>query len=269
MRGREVGEGVRAAIQRAGLSGREAARLVGWDPAKVSDLVNGKGGTSEIELAVLLGACKTPVAEREHLLALHRESTAKDWFQQHGARLPVHLRTLVQHEKVATGVVSWQMNLVHGLLQTSEYMSAVISASPTVPKSEVAERVAARLARQRIFDGRRVFTFYVHEQALRLPVGGPAVMSDQMHHLLRMSVRPYITLRVVPTAVGAHAGLGGSFELMTFDGIQPVVNVETETSSLFVEARTSVDSFKQVLGSIAQLALDEEQSRRLITEIAT
>ena len=269
MRGRELGEGVRAAVERAGLSGREVARLVGWDPAKVSDLLNGKGGTTEIELAVLLGACKTPVEEREHLLALHRESTAKDWFQQHGARLPVHLRTLIQHEKAATGVVSWQMNLVHGLLQTSDYMTAVISAGANMPANEVAERVAARLARQRVFDGKREFTFYVHEQALRLPVGDSEVMSDQMHHLLRMSVRPYITLRVVPTAAGAHAGLAGSFELMTFPGNQPVVNVETENSSLFVEAKAPVDSFKRVLGSLAQVALDEEQSRGLITEIAT
>ena len=260
---------MRAAIQRAGLSGREVARLVGWDPAKVSDLVNGKGGTTEIELAVLLGACKTPVAERDHLLALHRESTAKDWFQQHGARLPVHLRTLIQHEKAATGLVSWQMNLVHGLLQTPDYMSAVISSGANMPESEVPERVAARLARQRVFDGRRGFTFYIHEQALRLPVGKPTVMSDQMHHLLRMSVRPCITMRVVPIAAGAHAGLAGSFELMTFAGIQPVVNVETENSSLFVEAKTSVDSFKRVLGALAGVALDEEQSRRLIIEIAT
>ncbi|MEO6087254.1 MAG: DUF5753 domain-containing protein, partial [Umezawaea sp.] len=219
--------------------------------------------------AVLLGACKTPVAEREHLLALHRESTAKGWWQGFEPKFPSQLRTLIEHEQLATEVISWQMNLVCGLLQTPDYMRAVISASATVPSSEIDVRVAARLDRQRVVEGRREFIFYVHEQALRLPVGGPAVMSDQLHHLLRMSVRPYIAVRVVPTGLGAHAGLAGAFTLFRLSGVEPVVFVEGETSSLFVEAKAQLDSFKKVLGSIAQAALDEEQSRNLITEIAT
>ena len=46
------------------------------------------------------------------------------------------------------------------------------------------------------------FTFYLHEFALRLPVGGPVVMVEQWEHLLRMSRRSYLTLRVVPAALG-------------------------------------------------------------------
>jgi hypothetical protein len=84
-----------------------------------------------------------------------------------------------------------------------------------------------------------------------------------------MSVRPYITLRVVPTALGAHAGLAGTFTLFRLPGIQPVVFVEGETSSLFVEERQAVEAHKKVLGSLAQVALDGEQSRRLITEIVS
>ena len=125
----------------------------------------------------------------------------------------------------------------------------------------------ARLARHEVFDGCRQFTFYVHEQALRLPIGGPLVMSEQLHHLLRMSVRPYISLRVVPTAIGAHAGLAGSFTLMKFKGIQPVVFVETENSSLFVEDKAPVTGYQAVLQSLSRAALDEEQSRRLIASM--
>jgi hypothetical protein len=73
-----------------------------------------------------------------------------------------------------------------------------------VPVSEIDDRVAARLARQSLFsrDPPARFTFYLHEFALRLPVGGPAVMVEQLHHLLRMSRRSYLTLRVVPAALG-------------------------------------------------------------------
>lgn len=269
MRGREFGEGLRAALRKADLSGREAVKLVGWDHGKLSDLLNGKGGSTEVELANLLGACLISPAEREHLLALFRESTVKGWLQQHGPRLPIQLRTLIEHEQLAIGITSWQMNLVHGLLQTPDYMRAIILTGANIPASEIEERIKARVARQKIFDRSRQFIFYVHEQALRLPIGGPDVMSEQLHHLLRMSVRPYITLRVVPIAAGAHAGLAGSFELMEFHRLEPVVNVETENSSLFVEAKPSIDGFTKVLEAIARVALDEEQSRRLITDIAT
>ncbi len=268
MRGRELGEGLRKAVGTANLNGRELAGMLGWDPAKLSDLLNGKGGVTELEVAHLLGVCRTPVAERDHLLALYREANARGWWQQHGSRLPIQLRTLIDHENAATEIIGWHMNLLPGLLQTSDYMRAVILSWPTIPAAEVEGRIKARLARHEVFNGRRQFTFLIHEQALRLPVGGPAVMSEQLHHLLRMSVRPYISLRVVPTSIGAHAGLAGSFTLMRFTGIQPVVFVETENSSLFVEDKAPVTGYQTVLGSLDRSALDEEQSRRLIASMS-
>ncbi|MGH8938173.1 MAG: Scr1 family TA system antitoxin-like transcriptional regulator, partial [Actinomycetes bacterium] len=57
----------------------------------------------------------------------------------------------------------------------------------------------------------------MHEFALRLPVGGPAVMVGRLDHLLRMSTRSYLTLRVVPAARGGHAGIAGQFMLMEFE----------------------------------------------------
>jgi Domain of unknown function (DUF5753)/Helix-turn-helix domain len=264
-----LGEGLRKAVQTAKLNGRELAGMLGWDPAKLSDLLNGKGGVTELEVAHLLGVCRTPVAERDHLLALYREANAKGWWQQHGSRLPIQLRTLIDHENAATEIVGWHMNLLPGLLQTSEYIRAVILANPMVPRAELDGRIKAKLARHEVFNGHRQFTFFIHEQALRLPVGGPEVMTDQLHHLLRMSVRPYISLRVMPIAVGAHAGLAGSFTLMKFKGIEPVVFVETENSSLFVEDKAPVTGYRTVLGSLDSTSLDEEQSRRLITEVAT
>jgi len=59
-------------------------------------------------------------------------------------------------------------------------------------------------------------------------------MSDQLHHLLRMSVRPYLTLRVVPAALGAHAGIAGHFTLLEFAELKPVAYLDSQTSSLFL-----------------------------------
>jgi hypothetical protein len=104
---------------------------------------------------------------------------------------------------------------------------------------------------------------------LRLPIGGPTVMSDQLHHLLRMSVRPYLTLRVVPAALGAHAGLSGHFILMEFAEFRPVVFLDSETSSLFLERREEANAYQRILGALAHTALGEGESRELIATVAT
>jgi hypothetical protein len=139
-----------------------------------------------------------------------------------------------------------------------------------VPADEVEERVAARLARQELFGrgtGAR-FGFFLHETALRLPVGGAAVLSDQLHHLLRMSVRPPVTIRVIPAAFGGHAAVNGSFRLMEFPEFHPVVYLESETTALFLEKREQVTAYRRILGALAEVALDEGHSRDLIATVA-
>jgi Domain of unknown function (DUF5753) len=130
---------------------------------------------------------------------------------------------------------------------------------------------AARLARQSLFsrDHPPRFTFYLHEFVLRLPMGGAAVMSDQLHHLLRMAVRPYITLRVVPTALGAYAAMIEAFTFMEFAEFRPVVYLESTTSSLFLEKPVEIDAYPGILPALAETALGEEESRELIAALAT
>ena len=108
-----------------------------------------------------------------------------------------------------------------------------------------------------------------HEFVLRLPVGGPVAMSDQLHHLLRMSVRSYLTLRVVPASLGAHAATAGSFKLMEFAEFKPVAYLESETSSLFLEKPEETRAYQRILGALAGTALGEGESRELIATLAT
>jgi Domain of unknown function (DUF5753) len=94
-------------------------------------------------------------------------------------------------------------------------------------------------------------------------------MSDQLHHLLRMSVRSHLSLRVVPAVFGAHAATAGAFTLMEFAGFKPVVYVESETSSLFLEEPEEITAYQRILSALADTALDEGQSRELIATLAT
>lgn len=180
IRSRELGEGLRQAMQQAGLTGKQAAQMLDVTPSYVSMLLAGKRAASEVDIAAFLGACRVKGAERDRLLALCREQDTPGWFQPHGSRLPQQLVTLIDHENKAVTISEFEAAGVPGLLQTGEYARAVISRVVNVPPEEVNDRVAARLARQSLFSQERPprFTFYLHEHALRLPVGGFAVMAS-------------------------------------------------------------------------------------------
>jgi transcriptional regulator with XRE-family HTH domain len=215
IRSRELGDGLRKAMKQAELNGQQAATLLDWSPSWVSRLLSGKRHASAVQVSAFLAVCRVTGEERDRLLALCEEQHTPGWFQQHGSRLPQQLLALIDHENKAIAVDDFEPITVPGLLQTGDYARAVISRSGNIPADEVEDRVAARLARQSLFGRERParFTFYLHEFALRLLVGGPAVLADQLHHLLRMSVRPCLTLRVVPAALGAYAAMTGAFRL--------------------------------------------------------
>jgi transcriptional regulator with XRE-family HTH domain len=271
IRSRELGDGLRKAMEAAGLTGKQAAAMLGWSPSFVSMLLTGKRQASEVDIAAFLGVCRVKGPQRDRLLALCRDQDTPGWFQQHGSRMPKQLVTLIDHENKAVTISEFEATVVPGLLQTGEYARAVISRVVNVPPEEVEDRVAARLARQSLFSRDRpaAFTFYVHESALRTPVGGAAVMAGQLRQLRWISERSYLSLRVVPIALGAHAAMAGSFRLMEFAEFKPVAYLESETSSLFLEKPEEIQAYRRILAALADTALSEGQSRELIADLAT
>ena len=267
--GRSFGDGVRDAIQSAGLTQAKAAELLGWEQAKVSDLVNGKGGVTEVELAMLLGLCGVKPDEARRLFALYRETREKGYLELADDGVPDQLRTLIDQERLANKIFVWAMNLIPGLLQIPSYSTEVVRAAATVKPEQVDEIVTAKTGRRAILHRSREFVFYIHEQALRLPVGNAELMVEQLHNLLRMSVRPYISIRVVPLSIGTHAGLAGSFTKLDYEKFEPVVYLESHNSNLFLEDKGSITVYDEVLKALAVQALDEEQSRELITNMLT
>jgi len=268
VRGREFGAGLRAAIACAGLSSRAAAALADWDEAKLSDLVNGKGGSSVVDLALLLGICRTVAAERDHLLRLFPETNVKGWWQQHGRCAPVRLRTLVEHLAMAKTLICWQACVVPDFLQTPAYARAVITESCNEPADELDERVEAQLEMQQALRRPGVqCTYFIHEPALYLPVGGHDVHVEQVHHLLRMAVRLSITIRIVPAAIGAHAGMRGPFTQLTFAKYEPLVCLRSENSTLFIEDTAAVEGYDAIVRSLDRCSLDADQSKEVIARL--
>ena len=267
-RGREFGEGVRAAIKASGMPARRVAELVGWQEAKLSDFLNGKIGCSETELALLLGVCRTPVEERDHLLDLRPATHVKGWWQQHASRSPARLRTLVENVQAAKTLTTWHPHGLPVYLQSPDYMRAAIEASPNVPDDETELGLkAGRELQEVLFRCDLQCTFFIHEQALHLPVGGHEAHVGQVHHLLLTAVRTNVTIRIVPTSIGAHAGFSGAFTRLTFPAYEPLVFLEQEGSVLIEEQSEAVQLYQEVVRSLAGASLNEEESKAMLLRV--
>jgi hypothetical protein len=264
VRGREFGEGMRAAMTRAGLSARELADVLGWHEAKVSDVVTGKGGVTLLEVALILGVCRVEAEERDRLLALFPNKDLSGWWQPHGKCAPVRPRTALTHLAAADTLISWHTHAVPVLLRTADYMRALLTASATVPVGEVEERVLVLEEMRKLLGSGLDCTFFIHELALDLQVGEPEQHLRQMQHLLLMANWKKIRVLVVPAAAGAHAGVAGPFTQLKFPKYEPLVWVEAENSSLFVENKEAVVGYEDVIRALGEVCLDEGESMDLI-----
>ncbi|WP_128428116.1 helix-turn-helix domain-containing protein [Streptomyces cyaneus] len=141
------------------------------------------------------------------------------------SQLPAWFQQVAELEARATEICTFQMGMVHGLLQTPEYARAVLG---LLDDTDLDDRTAVRLARQRIFEKGKspVLWAILSEAALHQEIGGRETMRGQLAHLLSFERNPRINIQVLPFSAGAHAGLTGSFNLYRFESDPDIVYME-------------------------------------------
>ena len=141
------------------------------------------------------------------------------------SQLPAWFQQVAELQARAVEICSFETHMVHGLLQTGAYASAVLG---VLDKTDLDDRTAVRLARQRIFEKEQppVFWAILSEAALYQEMGGRETMRDQLAHLLSFEDNPRINIQVLPFSAGAHAGLQGSFDVYRFASDPTIVYTE-------------------------------------------
>lgn len=149
-----------------------------------------------------------------------------------------HLERLLELEAEAHQIQAWHGSLMPGMLQSTAYAAAAIStAVPALPPEDVTDRAEQRVKRVDVLGkaAGRSASFVIAEQVLHQPIGGPAVLREQLEHMLTVTaLRPSLTLQVLPTGKGGHPGPMGTFVMYQLPGRRAVL---TETLT-----RTSVTS---------------------------
>ncbi len=183
---------------------------------------------------------------------------------------PQWFRDWVEAERDATSFRWWEPMLVPGLLQTTDYAHAILAVGPETAPDQLDDLVAARLARQEILDRPKPPQLWVviDESVLHRLIGSREVMHDQLTHLVESSRRPNITIQVVPSGVGAHAGLLGAFIVGEFETAPSILYAETAVEGQTMEKPALVARAALAFDRLRAEALPRTASRNLIGKVA-
>jgi hypothetical protein len=208
-------------------------------------------------------------AERGSLLGLAKEANVAGWWHSYGDVLPGWFQTYVGLEGAASVIRIYEVQFVHGLLQTEAYAHAVVTRGiPDAPRSEIDRRVSLRLERQKILVSERAPRFHavLDEAALRRPYGDRVVMQSQLRHLIEISEQSNITLQVMPFSFGGHAGESGAFTVLRFpeSDLSDIVYLEQLTSALYLDKREEVAQYERVMNRLQEDSPDPAESRDLL-----
>lgn len=266
--GSRLADEVRALREATGMSCRKVADQLGWNASKVSRMENGIQQIRLADLASLLVVYGVVGKERDRLLKLAERSDDLGFWETTPA-LSKESKTLIRLERDATAIVNFEPLLVPGLLQTGDYVRALMAVGQ-VPQSDSDARVAARLARQSVLTKADppTLSFIVDEAALRRVLGSPRLMARQLRHVLEAVERPQVTLRVLPLSLYGHPGLDGSFTLLDFERYKSAVHLEHKISGLFLEEPDQVAFYRREADRLVELALSPSESADLVATIA-
>jgi hypothetical protein len=260
---RDLGDELRQVRERyTTFRGRRIARMLGWDPGKVSNIEHGKVRASEIDIVQYLGRCGRPQSFIEDFLDRYRSA-----FDHYFVQVPSNLRTVTMAESSADKITSYSLTNIPGLLQSEEYATALIEAAGTVSPDEIKAHVRFRIERQAILrrPNRPKCIFYIHENALRLKVGSDQVMEDQLMRLLFHTH----TIRIVSASTGPAGIFAAPYVLWEYEKRSSVAYTESDLAQVFVQDLRGVKHCKSIFARLDALALSEEQSRSMVADLAS
>jgi transcriptional regulator with XRE-family HTH domain len=268
-----LGSQLRSLREAAGVTPDKAGYEIRASRSKISRMENGRVRFKIRDTEDLLSLYGVTGERRSEILALVRQSSVSDWWTRYGDILPGWFETYLGLESAAATIRCFEIQFVPGLLQTEEYARAVTRLGhQSAPPEEIERRVSLRRKRQDLLTRSappRVWAI-LDETVLRRPVGGTAVMRTQLRHLIETSRPRNVTIQVVPFDRGGHAGAGGSFSVLRFDEqyLPDIVYVEQLTSALYLEQRSDVEHYLEVMDQLSGGALTPAETRTFIEQVA-
>ena len=245
----------------AGFSSQQAlADHLGFERTVIAKAEAGERVPSDPVLTAWAKACNIDTEHYQRLADLARTSDGP---------VPAWFEYWLERERTAHMLRCWSPIIVPALFETAEYRRAVVMAGG-IDQERADELVAATQERQSVLlraDPPEVIAV-LHEMVLRRLIGSPEIMYDQLVYLADLATRPNISMHVVPSSVGAHAGLSGDISLASGDGSPDVLHTDAVPEGHTTETRSLVRRAAVTFERIRRNALPCAQARDLILEVA-
>jgi len=268
VRRRELGVLLRGLRNELGLTVDQVAAELLCSPSKVSRMEKGQRGATARDirdLCQLYGV--TDAGERERLTTLARKGKQQGWWVSYA--LPY--KTFVGLEQEAMSITIFHSAVVPGLLQVDDYTRAIhLVGIPRLDDAAIGERVEERRTRQQLLTRENPprVEVMLDEAVLRRPLGGAAVMREQLDRILAVAKYPNVTVQVVPFRIGAHPALESNFIVLEFAGQAPsIVYVEGLVGQIYVERQQEVDQYLVVVSQLRDMALSPKDSAVFVAKV--
>ncbi|KUN08416.1 DNA-binding protein [Streptomyces yokosukanensis] len=256
----------------AGLTAREAARLLGVSPPHISQIETGFTGVSETRLRRL--ASNYACTDQEFIDALVAMATdrTRGWWEDYRELLPTPFLDLAELEHHSTYRRDVEFLFIPGLLQTEGYARAAFSSRvPELPREELELRVRHRMQRKAVLDRPAPIPYeaVVHEAALRIKVGDRTTVRAQLARVLELSEADHITVRVITFDVD---GFGGTWSPMMLAG-GTVARLDTAARDApdgtgFTDSEAQLGVLRTLFRRVEAASLDPTRSRDFIHRLA-
>ncbi|MEU2559184.1 helix-turn-helix transcriptional regulator [Streptomyces longispororuber] len=272
VRRRRLGQELRRLRELKGMTAEEVAERLLVSQSKISRLENGRRSISQRDVRDLCGVYEVEDHRIvDSLMQMAKDSRQQGWWHSFG---DIPYSVYIGLETDAASLRVYDPQVVPGLLQTRPYAEALITgALPETTPTDIEKRVQVRMRRQERIaapeNPLRLWTV-LDESALRRVVGNRALMREQLEHLVEQSQLPHVTVQVIPFEMGAHPGLNGQYAILEFPDASDssVVYIEGVTSDLYLEKSNDVQQYSVMYEHLRAQALNVEQSRQLIADIA-
>lgn len=178
-------------------------------------------------------------------------------------------RSVVRQEREARRIRVFASSAIPALAQTVGYAAASLRAGlPGLPPAEIQRLAAARPKRGQILfaDPPPYLWVLLDEAVLCRPVGGQAVMTEQLRWLTELAGMPSATVQVIPFHAGEYPMMGGFLTLLDLPSGGPVVQVESYGAGQVVDSPYDRALQGQRWDMALTLALAPDRSVELIHE---
>ncbi|MEU1087157.1 helix-turn-helix transcriptional regulator [Streptomyces sp. NPDC005892] len=270
-RRRRLGAELRKLRERAGITATEAAVLLGGNQARISNIEAGRYGVSADRVRALSRHYACTDRRLVEALAAMTGERRSGWWEEYRDDLPGNLLDLAELEHHGTALRAATTCTLPDLLQTVDHArEALARGVPELSPPETERRLSFRIRRQDVvFRTEAVpYRVVIHEAALHMGLGGSRVAGPQLRHLLAMSERETISLRVIPFASGGQPGAGQPITYVQGSVAQlDTVHLEQAHGLAQLDTDALLRTYRQLLNRLESLALDVRATRELLRSL--